>query len=147
MKFLSWKSTVAVATIILGLNLHTGYCDTLPDWPPATDIPIEAPELPDWPPNTDSPDSSPEVPTGTPPEWPPVTDYPTTTTPESTTDGGGGGNQPADDPSNGWMVVAIIFIVLTVALAGIAIFLYVTLPKQQMQTDRSFVLPRANINN
>lgn len=104
--------------------------------PPVTETDLTAtPDLPDWPPATET-DEQVTQPTTTTTALPPGV---TTQPPPN-----GGDNPPGeDDPA--WMVTAIIFIVLTVVLAILAIYLYVSRPQLPLiKQSGMFKLPRVD---
>lgn len=132
MKFNSWQFVTVVVVALFGLFLiqpANGF--TTPAWPPLEgDQPVFT--TPDWPPNT----------------TPAETTEDTTLTPDTTTSTAAPppGENAAEDETNAWMIVGIIFIVLTVVLAIVAIYLYVSISDhiRPFRSDKTFVLPRVN---
>lgn len=130
MKFNSWQICGLSIVAILGAIFVTSTSAqfTTPAWPPVTDSDIVF-TTPPWPPNTETDDlitTTTLDPSGTTPPTPP------------------GSGSDTGDESNAWMVVGIIFIVLTIALAILAIYLYVSRKNRPLRPGRSFVLPRVN---
>lgn len=126
MKFSPWPILGFLIVIFSGLLLVPASSFTPVPWPPVSEPP-EEPSLPSWPPNTETDDLTTSSPLN-----------PNTTPNPGDTPGAGG------DESNAWMVVAIIFIVLTIVLALAAAYLYVSMPKRPLRPGRTFVLPRVN---
>lgn len=123
-----------LGAICSGLLIATSTAQfTTPMWPPFTDGGFDF-TTPPWPPVTETDEVVTQP--GDTTLIPPVT---TTTTPAP---GGNNNNDQGDDSA--WMVTAIVFIVLAVAFAVLAIYLYVSLPKRTLRPGRTFVLPRVN---
>lgn len=136
MKFNSWQFLTILSAILLGLFIasSTAQVFTTPQWPPVTDGEIEFDfTTPPWPPATETD----EVVT-----QPGETTQPPST--GSTTAPGGSNNNDLAEDNTAWMVTAIVFIVLAVFFAILAIYLYVSFPKRPLRPGRTFVLPRVN---
>lgn len=114
---------------------------TTPIWPPFTETDVEW-TTPNWPPATETDEvvTQPGETTTTSGQ-PGVSTTPGTTTPP----GSGASPEAQSDDHTGWMVTAIVFIVLTVILAILAIYLYVSMPfRRSFRPGRTFKLPRVN---
>lgn len=130
MKIISWQFLGLLFVIFSGLLVSESSADfTVPPWPPFTEGDHDF-TVPDWPPNTETDE---------------LVTQPgdTTTTPNP----GGTTQSPGENEgdSTAWMVTAIIFIVLTVILAILTIYLYVSMPfRRSFRPGQTFKLPRVN---
>lgn len=132
MKLNSWTYFGITLAIFGGFLVATSNGQfTTPQWPPFTESDVEF-TTPNWPPGTETDEQVTE------PGQPPL--------PPGTTQPPGNNDQNHDHAgeSTAWMVTAIIFIVLTVALSILAIYMYVSFSNRPLRPGRTFRLPRVN---